>query len=52
MMSPRVTPPMIGLGLVEQIAPADILAHADPDDGNSDGISGKPHRVWRRNTAS
>ena len=26
------TPPMIGLGLVEQIHPADILAHADPDD--------------------
>ncbi|MER8481069.1 di-heme oxidoredictase family protein [Mesorhizobium sp. M1322] len=45
MLSPRLTPPMIGLGLVEQIAPADILAHADPDDRNSDGISGKPNFV-------
>lgn len=40
-LSPRVTPPMIGLGLVEQIHPADILANADPDDKDGDGISGK-----------
>ena len=40
-LSPRVTPPMIGLGLVEQIHPADILANTDPDDSNGDGISGK-----------
>jgi CxxC motif-containing protein (DUF1111 family) len=33
---------MIGLGLVEQIPPADILAHADPDDRDGDGVSGKP----------
>ncbi|WP_082496427.1 di-heme oxidoredictase family protein [Aminobacter sp. DSM 101952] len=41
-LSPRVTPQMIGLGLVEQIHPADILANADPDDRDGDGISGKP----------
>ena len=40
-LSPRVTPQMIGLGLVEQIHPADILAHADPEDRDGDGISGK-----------
>lgn len=40
-LSPRVTPQMIGLGLVEQIHPADILAKADPDDADGDGISGK-----------
>ncbi len=40
-LSPRVTPQMIGLGLVEQIHPADILARADPDDRDGDGISGK-----------
>jgi CxxC motif-containing protein (DUF1111 family) len=40
-LSPRVTPQMIGLGLVEQIHPADILANADPDDADGDGISGK-----------
>lgn len=44
-LSPRVTPQMIGLGLVEQIHPSDILAHADPDDRDGDGISGKPNRV-------
>ena len=40
-LSPRVTPAMIGLGLVEQIHPADILARADPDDADGDGISGR-----------
>ena len=40
-LSPRVTPQMIGLGLVEQIHPADILVRADPDDRDGDGISGK-----------
>jgi CxxC motif-containing protein (DUF1111 family) len=40
-LSPRVAPPMIGLGLVEQIHPADILAKADPDDVDGDGISGR-----------
>ncbi|MDX8468859.1 di-heme oxidoredictase family protein [Mesorhizobium sp. VK23B] len=44
-LSPRLTPPMIGLGLIEQIAPADILAHADPDDRDGDGISGRPNLI-------
>ncbi|MFU0504280.1 di-heme oxidoreductase family protein [Pseudaminobacter sp. NGMCC 1.201702] len=44
-LSPRVTPQMIGLGLVEQIHSANILAHADPDDRDGDGISGKPSIV-------
>ena len=46
MLSPRVAPPMIGLGLLEAIAEADILAGADPDDADGDGISGRPNRVW------
>ena len=41
MLSPRVAPPMIGLGMIEQIEPADILALADPHDADGDGISGK-----------
>jgi len=45
MLSPRVAPQMIGLGLVEQIPPEDILAHADADDRDGDGISGRPNRV-------
>lgn len=46
MLSPRVSPGMIGLGLLEAIAEEDILANADPDDEGGDGISGKPNRVW------
>jgi CxxC motif-containing protein (DUF1111 family) len=44
--SPRVTPQMIGLGLLEAIPEADILAFADPDDDNADGISGRANKVW------
>lgn len=40
-LSPRIAPPMIGLGLAEQIHPADIFAHVDPDDRDGDGISGR-----------
>lgn len=43
MMSPRVANPMIGLGLVEQIPAEDILALADADDLDGDGISGRPN---------
>jgi CxxC motif-containing protein (DUF1111 family) len=51
-LSPRVTPQMIGLGLVEQIHPADILAHADPDDRDGDGISGKAAIVRDKKTGA
>jgi CxxC motif-containing protein (DUF1111 family) len=44
--SPRAAPAMIGLGLLEAIPEEDILAAADPDDTNGDGISGRPNRVW------
>ena len=46
MMSPRVAPPIIGMGLLEAIPEADILTGADPDDRDGDGISGRPNRVW------
>ena len=45
-LSPRVAPPMIGLGLVEAIPAADILALADPEDADADGVSGRPNVVW------
>jgi len=41
MLSPRVAPPMIGLGLLEAIPGTDILALADPDDTDANGISGR-----------
>jgi CxxC motif-containing protein (DUF1111 family) len=46
MISPRVAPQMIGLGLLEAVKEEDILAMADPDDADNDGVSGKPNRVW------
>ncbi len=46
MLSPRVTPPIIGIGLLEAIPEEEILAGADPDDADGDGISGRPNRVW------
>ncbi len=46
MLSPRVAQPMIGLGLLEAIPEDQILAHADPDDLDGDGISGRPNQVW------
>ncbi len=45
MLSPRVAPPMIGLGLLEDVPMEDILGKADPDDADVDGISGKPNMV-------
>ncbi|MDX1422016.1 MAG: di-heme oxidoredictase family protein [Kiloniellales bacterium] len=46
MVSPRVAPQMIGMGLLEAVAADDILAGADPDDADGDGVSGRPNRVW------
>lgn len=48
MISPRVAPPMIGLGLLEAVPEEQILAATDPDDEDGDGISGRPNRVWSR----
>lgn len=45
MVSPRVAPPMIGLGLVQAIHPGDLKALADPEDLDGDGISGKVSHV-------
>ncbi len=46
LMSPRVAPPMIGLGLLEAVYDEDIESCADPDDADGDGISGRVNRVW------
>ena len=44
--SVRLARPLIGMGLLEAIPEADILAHADPTDCNKDGISGVPNIVF------
>jgi CxxC motif-containing protein (DUF1111 family) len=48
MLSPRVAPPMIGLGLLEAVPAEDILALADPEDADGDGISGRPNITWSK----
>jgi CxxC motif-containing protein (DUF1111 family) len=46
MFSPRIAPQMPGLGLLEIIPEADILAFADENDVDGNGISGKANMVW------
>lgn len=41
----RQTPPLFGAGLIDQVDTAAIEALADPDDRDSDGISGRVHRL-------
>lgn len=59
--SMRIAPAMIGLGLLEAIEEENILALADPDDSNGDGISGRVQRTedgrlgrfgWKAGTAT
>lgn len=46
MISPRIAPSVFGMGLLEAIPGSDILALADPDDADGDGISGRANLVW------
>jgi len=46
LVSPRVAPQMIGMGLLEAIPAEDLRALADPDDTDNDGLSGKLNQVW------
>lgn len=46
MLSPRVAAPIFGLGLIEGVSDADILARVDEKDIDGDGISGKANYVW------
>ncbi|HSA55322.1 MAG TPA: di-heme oxidoredictase family protein [Gemmatimonadaceae bacterium] len=44
-LSLRLPPPVFGVGLIEAIPEATIVALADPDDADGDGISGRPNFV-------
>ncbi|WP_410880283.1 di-heme oxidoredictase family protein [Myroides sp. DW712] len=46
LISPRVGSPVFGLGLLEAIPEADILAQIDANDANQDGIYGKANYVY------
>jgi CxxC motif-containing protein (DUF1111 family) len=41
----RTTPDLFGFGLLDTVPESAILAYADPDDRDHDGISGRPHRT-------
>ena len=44
-VSLRLPPPVFGVGLIDAIPDAALLALADPDDRDGDGISGRPNWV-------
>lgn len=46
MLSVRLPRPVFGLGLVEAISEADIMANADEYDRDGNDISGRANRVW------
>jgi CxxC motif-containing protein (DUF1111 family) len=45
LVSPRIAPPVFGVGLLEGVPAAAVLALADPDDEDADGISGRANLV-------
>ena len=45
-LSPRLAPPVFGLGLIESIPESTILSFADEGDADGDGISGKPNYIF------
>jgi len=46
MVSPRIAPQVIGLGLLEAIPEAEILANAQAQAANTGPIKGQPNYVW------
>jgi len=50
LLSARIAPAMIGLGLLETIDESTIMGFADPGDADGDGISGRANRVYNIET--
>ncbi|MGH1357027.1 MAG: di-heme oxidoredictase family protein, partial [Thalassovita sp.] len=50
MISPRLGPSLLGMGLIDAIRAQDILAQSDPYDANNDGISGRANIVLSQET--
>ncbi|MGC4069216.1 MAG: di-heme oxidoredictase family protein [Polyangiaceae bacterium] len=46
MTSPRIAPPVFGLGLLEAVSDETLEALEDPKDDDGDGISGRVNRAW------
>ncbi len=49
-LSPRLAPPVFGLGLLENIPESTLLSFADEGDMDHDGISGRPNYVYNPDT--
>ncbi|MBA4715848.1 MAG: thiol oxidoreductase [Verrucomicrobiales bacterium] len=43
---PRIAQQLVGVGLLEAVTDKTILANADPNDEDEDGISGKPNFIY------
>jgi CxxC motif-containing protein (DUF1111 family) len=46
MFSPRLAPPLVGMGFLENIPESTILSFVDAGDKNGDGITGKANYVY------
>lgn len=46
LISPRLAPPVFGVGLLQNIPAETILSFADENDADGDGISGRPNYVY------
>ena len=42
----RIGQSIFGLGLLESVPEDEVMRHADPDDADGDGISGRANQVW------
>jgi len=51
-LSPRLAPPVFGIGLLEAVPDDEILAIAAKNAMNNDAIKGKPNYVWDQVTQS
>jgi CxxC motif-containing protein (DUF1111 family) len=52
LISARVAPAMVGMGLLENVSAQDLYALEDPDDRNGDGVRGTLNHVWDHATKS
>jgi CxxC motif-containing protein (DUF1111 family) len=51
MTSVRMSPGVFGLGLLAAVPDGELMALADPEDKNRDGVRGRVNHVWNTETA-
>jgi len=51
LISPRVSPAIVGMGLLEAVPAATLERLSDADDHDGDGISGRVNHVWNQVTS-